>query len=292
MPARTSLTPSPLTPSDARVVPVSDSAKTMERQRRVIVTTFDEWCKDSEGAAMPRDNDMIAFGRTIAVCELKTSGERIAALRVSPDPEAAKAGRHELYVEHWYPPDVARYIQERREASARQTAARGLAIAHRTAQQEAERAQRKAAERVALEQMAATVDRTRPTPACQRFERESNALRARFTVMLNRTELRRYTSDLAVALDECTRAKIQPTESLSAIYLFNLQSLLLFADVWDANLMCHSDVPCNIQGKESSAAEQREIGDLQARYAALRWLSAPERVVDILDRIHRFVPDR
>lgn len=47
---------------------------TMERQRRVILTAFTEWCEASKGRAWPRSDEMTLPGKTIGVCE--TQGRR------------------------------------------------------------------------------------------------------------------------------------------------------------------------------------------------------------------------
>lgn len=278
--------PFPMMPSDARWVPVADSGKTLERQRRAIVTAFDEWCKDSKGTGWSRADDMVSPGHSMAVCESNETRKKLAALRIQPEPLAEREGRYALYVEHWYPPDIDRYIRELRE-EANRTSSQQIAI------ETAKREERKANDRAVLDQMTLAA-RTRSTSTCQRFERESNALLARFTVALSRVELRRYSSDLAVAFDECTSSKTLPAAELIGVYRFNLESFSLLGDVWDAHLLppCQVGVTCNVQGRAASAADQREMGELQSRFPALRQLAAPERASEITDRVRRFVLDR
>lgn len=280
-------------PSDARLLPVSDTDKGMERQRRVILTAFSEWCEQSKGVAWPRSEDMISPGRTFAVCELKASGDKIAALRVLPSAEAPGAGRPELLVEHWYAPDIALYVQAWRSMVEQKALLEKKALAERAAQEQEARRKRKAAEKTTLESMAAAARFRSPT-ACQRFERASNALLARFTVALQRADLQRHTSDLAVALDECTSSRNPPPDALAEIYRFNIQSFQLLANVWEAGLMpaCPLRITCDIQHMSSSTMELHRIGELQSRYPALHWLSNPERIADITGRVFTFVPDR
>ena len=294
LPARVFDAQAPMTPSDARRVPVIDGGKTMERQQQVLVKTFEEWCEASGGTAWPRSDDMSAPGHTMAVCETKASAQKVAALRVTRDPEAAQGGRHGLYVEHWYPPDIVRYQRELHEQRAQQAAAHRAAMAQVQAEEKARRQERKAREAADLDRMVATAARTRPTLACQGFERASNALLARFGVALNRADLRRYTADLAVALVECASARTRPPEALLAAYRFHLQSFQLLGDAWDRRLLpaCSPEVICHLQDREASVESQREMGELQSRYPDLRWLSAPERAADITGRLQPFVVDR
>jgi len=287
----------PLMPSDARLLALR-SVTGKERQLRGLADTFKRWCTNSHGAAQTREEDMVSPGSVMLVCETRPTAEKIAALRVYLDPDATREGRLEHLVQHWYPPDIDKYIQSMRERSARSTAARAKALADRTALVERDRlaeqlalAERKARDRMLLEQLA-TAARLRPAPPCQRFERESNALRARFTGTVHRADLARYVSDLIVSFDECTHAKAGAPAALADVYRFNLQSFQLFADAWDADLLaCDMKGNCRANGRPASHFDQRDMARLQARYVAIE-LSAPERVEEILERVQRFVLDR
>lgn len=295
MPVRSFEAPFPMSPNDNRLVAVSDSGKTMDRQRNVLLTTFSEWCRDSKGSVWPRSDAMTAPGNNMVVCETPPPVvTRLAAMRITANLDAAREGRHELYVEHWSAPDIPRYLRERQETLAREAVAQREAAAKLHAQEVATREARRSKDRLLLDQMATNASRMRTTPACLRFERESNALLARFSVALNRADLQRYTSDMAVALGECVSAKALPAESLLVVYRFNLQSFQLLGDVWDRQLMpwCLPHVVCDVQDKEFSDTKQREIGELQARYSELRGLLPPERPAHITERAHRFVLDR
>lgn len=290
LPARPTEEPLPLTPSDSRSIPVAGSEKSMRRQFAVLVTTFEEWCTDSKGVARLRGDDMVSPGKRLSVCETQ-SGEKIAALRVDEDADARKAGRHALHVQHWYPPDVQRYIQEWRAKGEQDAAERRQALAQRAARDEAARLASKTRDKAAIAQFAAMAG-TRTTPTCQRFERESNALRARYAFSVERTDVRRYISDLAVAYDECIRSRTPPPQGLATLYQLNMLNLQLLADVWDAQLLsCEANGRCQIS-KPTSSSQQQQMAQLQARYPDLRMFSSPERADEILDRVQSFVVDR
>lgn len=237
---------------------------------------------------------MTSPGRAFAVCELNASREKAAALRVTTLREAGAEGQRMLLIEHWYPPDLARYASEWRAESSRQANTARRAAEQRMAEETAEKNRLKAQEKAILDQMVATSRKVRSTPACQKFERESNAILARFTIALNRVELRRMTSDLAVAFDECTGARTPPSDALVEIYRFNFQNLQLLGDVWDARLMpaCQLGEVCSFHAAGSSPDAQRRMGELQSQYSSLRWLSPPDSTADITNRIPRFVLDR
>lgn len=294
LPAKTLDPLSPLAPSDARLIAVDGAEKMLDRQLRTILVTFEEWCKDSQGSAWPRGEDMASPGKAFAVCELNASRDKVAALRVTTLGVADDPRKRTLLIEHWYPPDLARYADEWRMQLSRQANAARRAAERRMADEKAEKHRLKEHEKVILDQMVATARHVRSTPACQRFERESNAILARFTIALNRVELRRMTSDLAVAFDECIGGKTPPSDALTEIYSFNFQNLQLLGDVWDAHLMpaCKPGEVCNFHASASSPDAQRRMGELQSQYSSLRWLSPPDSTADITNRIPRFVLDR
>lgn len=289
LPTKAFARPFPTMPSDARLLPITQ-VETRERQFQVLLATFTKWCAASGGISQARDDDMTSAGRTFAVCEGKSDKERLGALRIYLDPDATRAGRQEYLVQHWYRADIARYIREYKEVSASNHAAREQARRGRLLREESERADRIARDTALLDRFA-TAARSKPATSCKRFERESNAVLARFTVAMERSDLRRFISDLAVALDECIGAKAGPADALAEVYRFNLASFRFFADVWDANMLrCESTGRCSINGRPS-LLDQRELARMQADYPALR-LSPPERFEDILNRVQRFVLDR
>lgn len=291
--------PFPTKPSDARLLALRN-VTFLDRQLKALTDTFRQWCANSNGAAQRREEDMVSPGNALLVCEAKVTAEKIAALRIYPDPDATREGRIEFLVQHWYPPDIEQYIQSVRDQSARRTAARAQAAADRTAREERDKlaqeralAERKVQDRALLEQLG-MASRLRLTPLCQRFERESNALRARFTGTVQRADLARYISDLIVAFDECGQSKVAAPPPLAGVYRFNLESFQFFAEAWDANLLslsCDSNDNCRPSGRPASPQEHRDMARLQARYTAIL-LSPPERAEEILARVQTFVLDR
>ena len=285
----------PLMPSDTRLIPLR-GADGSKRQFDALNDTFRQWCTNSRGAAQMRSDDMLVPGDFIHVCE--TDGKTIAALWTYPDPDAKREGRLEILVQHWYPPDIDRYIQAKQQQLARSGVGKARSQAESAErqkryvlEQEAAEAARKAQDQARLEELAVAA-RLRTTPPCQRFERESNALRVRFTAAVERAEMRRYLSDLVVAHDECAHAKSAPPLPLLDLYRFNLQSFQLFADAWDMDSeRCEMSAICRAYGRQSFSLDRRDIARLQERYPAIR-LSPPERADVILERVQRFVLDR
>lgn len=287
----------PTMPSDARLLPLGKFTPTND-QVTVLQATFSRWCELSAGDARLRDVDMVSPGRGMVVCEARAGAVPIAAMQVFPDANAAKQGRRELLVQHWYPPDIARFAAAAKARAERMDAQlAGMAEARRAedareqAALAARVAEQRARDQAELERLAKAAEK-QPVPQCRRFERESNALRARFMGTVEQAELRRYVSDLIVAFDECLNARPAPPPDLTEVYHFNLQSFQLFGAAWDANLLqCDGRGTCRPGARQEAPGNLAELARLQRGYSALT-LSPPASAEEVLARVRRFALER
>lgn len=284
-------------PSDARLLPLGKFTPSVD-QVKVLQDTFTRWCELSAGAARLRDADMASPGLAMIVCVPRSGPRPVAVMQVYPDTDASRQGRRELLIQHWYPPAIERYLAAAQERANRTDAklaqlaqARQAQDARDQAAAEARAAERRARDRAEVERLARAAEGRAP-PQCRRFERESNALRARFMGTVERAELGRHVSDLIVAYDECANARPTPSADLVGVYRFNLQSFQLFTDAWDANLLhCDARGVCRPAGNAATTSDPDALGRLQARYPDIG-LSPPGNAEGILARVQRFALDR
>jgi hypothetical protein len=276
----------PRVPSDTRIV-VLDAQTPVEQRVRELNTEFSRWCRSSYGVTSAlRSEDMQTPGTSIAVCEAP-SGRKYGAFQAELDPEATKQGRRQLLLKHWYDGamqaylgyyhDVTERLAAERDERRRQEQARAVAA---SAAAEKERAQaRQAAAQLPL------------VLGCRNFERQSNALRARFDAQFDRDSLARYLSDLVVALDECVNARPAPSGQLSAVYRFNVASFQVFQRAWQEGVFpCGESGECQANTPMHQGQVQR-IARLQAEFSAID-APVPAHPIGLVDRVVRFVVDR
>lgn len=271
-------------PSDAFSLTVSSAAEGY-LQIKELVGAFDRWCGRSAGVSRLQDA-VLDKSSEMRRCEAGRTGgperQRIALMRLYRGEEAP--GRHEIVVQHWYAADLAKLVQEA-EAKKADTLAREAADTERLKREQ------RSKDLLELDRLA-TSARLKPPATCLPFERESNALRARFTSPLEQAALTRYLSDLTVSLDACANARPSPAPQLLRVYHFNMSSFQLFNDAWDRKLLpCDLDGRCRVDDRSSPLSVQRDLANLQSRYPVIA-LSPPERPGDILNRIQRFSLDR
>lgn len=280
---------SPGQPSAAfRIAATTDTA--VVQQFHVLNQAFQRWCVAS-GAVVKLQDELLDRSKGFRTCvvDAPTAGRRIAMLYLYLEDDLP--GQRSLVAMHWYPEDADRYVQAVQARRAEQIERFAASTELRSQQQTASRAERQAMDAEALARLA-TSARLKPTPQCLQFERESNALRARFNAALEQAAFLRYLSDLSVSFDECANARPGPNESLLAVYRFNLSSFRLFSDAWEQKLInCDSDGRCAVDDRAAPEAVQRQLARLQARYPVIG-ASPPERPKVIIDRVQRFALER
>ncbi len=126
-------------PSDTRVMPL-DSNTTVDQRLRSLSTEFNRWCRSFGATPAARGVDMQSPGNIILVCE-GASGNTFGAFQGQTDPDAAKQGRRELLIKHWYGSAIAAYQADHRQSVERLAAERE----ERQRQQQAEQARAAAA---------------------------------------------------------------------------------------------------------------------------------------------------
>ena len=136
-------------PSDTRVMPL-DSNTTVDQRLRSLSTEFNRWCRSFGATPAARGVDMQSPGNIILVCE-GASGNTFGAFQGQTDPDAAKQGRRELLIKHWYGSAIAAYQADHRQSVERLAAERE----ERQRQQQAEQA------RAAAARAAADIERQR-----------------------------------------------------------------------------------------------------------------------------------
>lgn len=276
-------------PSDTRIMPL-DAQTPVEQRVRELNTEFSRWCRSSFGVMSAwRSEDMQTPGNTIAVCEAP-SGRKYGAFQAELDPEATKQGRRELLLKHWYDGAMQAYLGSYRHVTERLAAERE----ERRRQEQAQQARAAAAsaaaekERAQARQAAAQLPLV---PGCRNFERQSNALRARFDARVDRDSLARYLSDLVVAMDECINARPAPSERLAAVYRFNVASFQVFQRAWQEGVF-----PCDERGECQASTPMHQgqvqrVARLQSEFPAID-APVPARPIGLVDRAVRFVVDR
>lgn len=275
-------------PSETRVMQL-DAQAVVDQRLRALSSEFNRWCRSFGATPVARDDDLQKPGDSMLVCE-GASGNRFGVFSGVTDAEAAKQGRRELLLKHWYGGAIADYLLDYQQTTERRAAERE----ERHRQQQAEKARAAAAsaasalERQQARQAAAQLP---PVPGCRNFERQSNALRARFDAPVEREPFARYLSDLVVALDECVHARPAPADRLVAVYRFNLASFQLFGRAWLEGLL-----PCGERGECHANApmftgQMQQVALLQAEYPALD-ATVPSKPIGLIDRVVRFMLDR
>jgi hypothetical protein len=275
-------------PSETRVMPL-DAQTIVDQRLRTLSSEFNRWCHSFGATPVARADDMQTPGDIILVCE-GASGNKFGAFSGVTDADAAKQGRRELLLKHWYGSAITDYLAEYRQAAERRAAERE----ERLRQQQAEKALATAASAAAAverQQARQAVAQLPAVPGCRNFERQSNALRARFDAPVEREPFARYLSDLVVALDECVYARPAPADRLVAVYRFNLASFQVFGRAWQDGLL-----PCGERGECQAnlsmfTGQVQQVALLQAEYPALD-SSVPSKPIGLIDRVVRFVLDR
>jgi hypothetical protein len=275
-------------PSDTRFMAL-DVQTSVEERLRSLNAEFSRWCRSFGATPATRSEDMQTPGSSIAVCEL-ASGTKLGAFQAQLDPEGTQQGRRELLLKHWYDALLKAYLLDYRDVTERLAAERE----ERRRQQQADQARAAAAsaaadnERERARQAAAQLPLV---PGCRSFERQSNALRARFDAQVGRDALARYLSDLVVAIDECINARPAPSERLVAVYRFNVASFQVFERAWQEGVFaCSERGECQANTPMQPEQVQR-VARLQAEFAVIG-APVPARPIGLVDRAVRFVVDR